>query len=200
MPAPGKAANLRQAAGEMEDAVAPMAGVAQAAPMAMKAEMERGAAEPAMPKKKMAGPMGRAAMDDDMLLGGDDFGGGRMGAAARGLPHREVVVRPRPRPVEPWAPVRVFPVPSYQPDYTGPRTDFRETVFWSPAVQTGQDGKAQVSFFLSDAVTSFRVQTEAIGGGAAGRDETVVKSSLPFSMAVKLPVPRSAKAIGLPCR
>ena len=37
-------------------------------------------------------------------------------------------------------------------------------------------------------MTSFRVQTEAIGGGAAGREETVIKSSLPFSMAVKLPV------------
>jgi len=55
-------------------------------------------------------------------------------------------------------------------------------------VQTGQDGKAQVSFYLSDAVTSFRVLSEAIGAGSAGRDETVIKSSLPFSMAVKLPV------------
>ena len=186
-PPAAKAAHARRADRNMaeEDAVAPMAGVAQAAPMAMKAEMERVAAEPAMPKKKMAGPMGRMAKDDDMLLGGDDFAGGQ---AFGKRPARDVVFRPKPRPVEPWAPVRVFPVPSYQPDYTGPRTDFRETVFWSPAVQTGQDGKAQVSFFLSDAVTSFRVQTEAIGGGAAGRDETVVKSSLPFSMAVKLPV------------
>ncbi len=187
MMAPGKAAHVRQAAREMEDSVAvPRAEEAMAAPRAMKADMDRVAAEPAM-KKKMAGPMGRAAMDDgDMLLGGgDDIGGGR---AFDKRPARDMVFRPRPRPVEPWAPVRVFPVPSYQPDYTGPRTDFRETVFWSPAVQTGQDGKAQVSFFLSDAVTSFRVQTEAIGGGAAGRDETVVKSSLPFSMAVKLPV------------
>jgi hypothetical protein len=94
----------------------------------------------------------------------------------------------RRRPVEAWAPVRVFPVPSYTPDYAGPRTDFRETVAWQPAVQTGQDGKATVSFFLSDAITSFRVVTEGVAAGAAGRDETVIKASLPFSMAIKLPL------------
>jgi len=145
------------------------------------------AAEPRMAAKKMAAGGGRAAQMDDLDVGGMPAGGF---AERPRLPHGDMMFRPRPRPrpVEPWAPVRVFPVPSYQPDYTGPRTDFRETVFWSPSVQTGQDGKAQVTFALSDAVTSFRVQTEAIGGGAAGRQETVIKASLPFSMAVKLPV------------
>jgi uncharacterized protein YfaS (alpha-2-macroglobulin family) len=55
-------------------------------------------------------------------------------------------------------------------------------------VQTGQDGKASVSFFLSDAITSFRVVTEGVAAGAAGRHESVIKASLPFSMAVKLPL------------
>ena len=167
---------------------AEMAAEGSVAPMEMKADKAaRPAAEPMMARKKMEAPMGRAARDDvDGLLGfADEIGGGRGHGMRPVMPMPRP--RPRPRPVEPWAPVRVFPVPAYQPDYSGPRTDFRETIFWSPAVQTGQDGKAQVSFFLSDAVTSFRVQTEAIGGGAAGRDETVVKSSLPFSMAVKLP-------------
>ncbi len=146
-----------------------------------KPEAKAKAAEPMMAKKMIAPGRGGGRfdiddMDGDMLLG-------------LGRGHRDFEApRPRPRPVEPWAPVRVFPVPTYQPDYSGPRTDFRETIFWAPAVQTGQDGKAQVSFVLSDAVTSFRVQTEAIGGGSAGREETVIKSSLPFSMAVKLPV------------
>jgi hypothetical protein len=154
-------------------------------------------------KKKMEVPRERAADKDSLLdmapaaepmaaakpafpggaVGGfDDFGGG----GGELMPRRRIV-RP-PRPVEPWAPVRVFPVPAYEPSYTGPRNDFRETVFWAPSVQTGQDGKAQVSFVLSDAITSFRVVTEGVGGGAAGRDETIVRSALPFSMAVKLPL------------
>jgi uncharacterized protein YfaS (alpha-2-macroglobulin family) len=88
--------------------------------------------------------------------------------------------------------VRVFPAPVYHGEYMGPRTDFRETIHWAPQVRTGADGKATVRFFLSDAVTSFRVFSEGVGGGLAGRDETVLRSSLPFSMAVKLPLEVSA--------
>ena len=103
-------------------------------------------------------------------------------------------VRGEPMPVEPtWAPVRVFPAPTYAGDYSGARTDFRETIAWLPVVHTGKDGTATVTFYLSDAVTSFRVVSEGVGGGAAGRDETVLKSNLPFSMAVKLPTEVSAE-------
>ena len=91
-----------------------------------------------------------------------------------------------------FAPVRVFPVPSYSATYEGPRNDYRETVFWAPSVKTDQQGKATVKFFLSDAITSFRVFSEGAGAGSIGRDETVFKSSLPFSMAVKLPLEVSA--------
>ena len=49
-----------------------------------------------------------------------------------------------------------------------------------------------MKFVLSDAVTSFRVFSEGVGGGLAGRDETVLKSSLPFSLDVKLPLEVSA--------
>jgi uncharacterized protein YfaS (alpha-2-macroglobulin family) len=113
-----------------------------------------------------------------------DIDGGGGGWAP---PHRELA-RPRPRPAPDWAPVRVFPLPAYKPDYDGPRNDFRETIFFAPAVRTDQDGKATVSFYLSDAITSFRVVGEGVGAGAAGRSETVIKSSLPFSMAVKVPL------------
>ncbi|MFO1285765.1 MAG: alpha-2-macroglobulin family protein [Rubrivivax sp.] len=56
-------------------------------------------------------------------------------------------------------------------------------------------GKAQVKFTLSDAVTSFRVFAEGVsvaGGGLPGRSETVFKSTLPFSLAAKLPLEISA--------
>ncbi len=83
---------------------------------------------------------------------------------------------------------RVFPAPDYPLEYDGPRTDFRETIHWAPAVRTGPDGKATVTFHLSDAVTSFRVFAEGAGGAMIGRSEEVITSSLPFSMAAKLPV------------
>ena len=101
------------------------------------------------------------------------------------------IAMPRYQPEE-WAPVRVFPLPVFEPDYAGPRDDYRDTVFWAPSVQTDAKGQAHVKFVLSDAVTSFRVSTEGVGRGVAGRDETVFKSSLPFSLAAKLPLEVSA--------
>lgn len=91
-----------------------------------------------------------------------------------------------------YAPVRVFPVPAFQPGYAGARDDYRETVFWAPSVKTDARGRASVKFVLSDAVTSFRVSSEGVGAGLAGRAETVFKSSLPFSLSAKLPLEVSA--------
>ncbi|MBI4820307.1 MAG: hypothetical protein HY791_28840 [Deltaproteobacteria bacterium] len=86
------------------------------------------------------------------------------------------------------APVRVFPAPKYDGAFSGTRTDFRETIHWEPSVKTGAAGKAVVTFYLSDAVTSFRVVAEGAGGGLLGRGDKVLKSSLPFSLSVKLPL------------
>ncbi|MBK7002941.1 MAG: hypothetical protein IPH35_24320 [Rhodoferax sp.] len=91
-----------------------------------------------------------------------------------------------------WATVRVFPIPAFNPSYAGPRDDYRETVFWAPSVKTDVRGRANVKFVLSDAVTSFRVLSEGVGGGAAGHTETVFKSALPFSLSAKLPLEVSA--------
>jgi len=89
-----------------------------------------------------------------------------------------------------WAPVRQFPAPNYgnAEDYDGPRNDFRETIFWQPSVKTNERGKATVDFYLSDAVTSFRVVAEGgTAGGSLGRGEAMVRSKLPISLAVKMP-------------
>ena len=92
-----------------------------------------------------------------------------------------------------WAAVRVFPAPKYsQQIHSGPRTDFRETLHWAPSIKTNKKGEASVSFYMSDAVTSFRVFTEGYGGGLAGRKEHELSSILPLSMAVKLPQEVSA--------
>jgi uncharacterized protein YfaS (alpha-2-macroglobulin family) len=91
-----------------------------------------------------------------------------------------------------WAPVREFPVPRYEQPYDGPRTDFRETVFWNPSVKTGEGGEAQVQFFLSDGVTTFRASAEGLGGGQAGRGDAVLASRLPVALAARLPLEVSA--------
>lgn len=88
-----------------------------------------------------------------------------------------------------YAPVRVFRAPEYAKNdiYTGPRSDFRDTLFWAPSVKTDAAGKATVTFPTSDALTSFRILTEGAGGGFVGRKETTFESSLPFGLFAKLP-------------
>lgn len=103
----------------------------------------------------------------------------------------------KPAPV--WAKVRVFPLPDYQPDYAGPRTDFRETIYWNPELKTDAEGQAHVTFYMSDAVTSFRVICEGLGGGLPAHHEQVLSSKLPFHMEVKLPMEvSSGDLINLP--
>ncbi|MCW5806040.1 MAG: hypothetical protein KIT31_26985 [Deltaproteobacteria bacterium] len=86
-----------------------------------------------------------------------------------------------------FQPERVFPQPAYAARYDGPRTDFRETVYWNGRVATDARGKGTVEFVLSDAVTSFRATAEGVGGGAIGRATAQLASKKPVSLAVKLP-------------
>ncbi len=83
---------------------------------------------------------------------------------------------------------RQFPVASYAEGYTGPRTDFRETLLWAPHVATDATGKATVTFSLSDEVTSFKAIAEGVAAGRLGRGEALVQSKKPVSLAVKLPL------------
>lgn len=92
-----------------------------------------------------------------------------------------------------WAPVREFPAPNYEAPYDGPRVDFRETVFWKPSLRTNEGGEAQVQFYLSDAVTSFRATVEGLSaGGQPGHGEGVISSKLPVSLSARLPLEVSA--------
>ena len=86
-----------------------------------------------------------------------------------------------------FAPVRVFPAPDYRAGFQGTRTDFRDTVHWAPTVKTGAKGTAQVRFYLSDAITAFRITAEGLGGGHAGHAEATINSVLPVSLATRLP-------------
>jgi A-macroglobulin complement component/carboxypeptidase family protein/alpha-2-macroglobulin family protein len=91
--------------------------------------------------------------------------------------------------VQGWALVRVFPVPEYPKRYDGPRTDFRETVYWNAAVETNGNGDADVSFVASDAVTAFRATAEGFAaGGLAGGGQATFASKLPLTLDAHLPV------------
>jgi hypothetical protein len=140
-----------------------------------------GPAEKRVAKDEMGGAKGRAGMAVMEMAGEEE--------KQRQQPAKAARARKAPPAM---ALVRVFPAPSYGADYGGPRTDFRETIHWQPAVRTGKDGRSTVTFYLSDAVTSFRVTTEGAGGTLIGRDETVIQSTLPFSMSAKIPLEVSA--------
>ncbi len=92
-------------------------------------------------------------------------------------------------PATGYSKVRVFPQPEYKPGYNGPRDDFRETIYWNPQVKTGKDGKASVSFYLSDTVTAFKATAEGFSvKGLAGRGEANVQSKLPLALDVIMPL------------
>ncbi|MDX2022964.1 MAG: MG2 domain-containing protein [Deltaproteobacteria bacterium] len=127
---------------------------------------------------RVAGKRARAMDDELAALDADEA-----------VANNAIVRRPRPMG---FAPVREFPAPKYTGAFDGVRTDFRETIAFAPRVRTDNKGKGIVTFYLSDAVTSFRVFAEGVGGAQIGRAEKVFKSSLPFSMSVKLPLEVSA--------
>jgi alpha-2-macroglobulin-like protein len=104
------------------------------------------------------------------------------------------------RMVAGWSPVRVFPLPQYTKGYEGPRTDFRETIYWNASVETNSDGTASVSFPVSDAVTSFRATAEGVSAsGVAGGGEAVIQSKMPLALDARLPVEvTSGDSISLP--
>ena len=82
---------------------------------------------------------------------------------------------------------RTFPAPRYTGEVPTQRSDFRHTIHWEPQVKTDERGRATVSFHLSDAITTFRVTAEGVGGGLAGRGESTLASTLPFSLYARLP-------------
>ena len=159
-------------------------------PLLANKEARRVAEQKAPARKPMAAR--KAEEDADWAMAGEIAGADEMaeaeeqffdgargrGRAARGPMEKTVA----------YAAVRVFPAPVYTGIQEGPRSDFRETIHWAPQVRTDASGQATVTFYLSDAVTSFRAISEGVGAGAAGRDETVITSKLPFSMNVKLPL------------
>ncbi len=82
-----------------------------------------------------------------------------------------------------------FASPVYkQGEYPEQRTDFRSTIYWNPEVRVDNSGKAEVSFYNSDDITSFKTTVEGIGNdGSIGRTEKNFFTQMPFAMTTKIP-------------
>ncbi len=85
---------------------------------------------------------------------------------------------------------RQFAAPIYKtplaPD--AERTDFRSTLHWAPAVVTDRAGRAEISFYNADGITSYRATAEGLSAdGLPGVAETKFFTQPPLTLAVKLP-------------
>ncbi|MBI3501514.1 MAG: carboxypeptidase regulatory-like domain-containing protein [Bacteroidetes bacterium] len=82
-----------------------------------------------------------------------------------------------------------FAAPIYkQGEFPEQRTDFRSTIYWNPEVKVDNSGKAEVSFYNSDDITSFKATAEGIGNdGSIGRVEKTFFTQMPFSLTTKIP-------------
>ncbi|WP_166437242.1 TonB-dependent receptor plug domain-containing protein [Niastella caeni] len=83
---------------------------------------------------------------------------------------------------------RRFYAPKYYSTEPQERTDFRETIFWNPVIQTDKQGTATVEFYNSDASTTFRAIAEGIGyNGKAGRTEYTYITQNAMTVDAKIP-------------
>jgi hypothetical protein len=74
----------------------------------------------------------------------------------------------------------------------GVRSDFAETLFWHPLLLAGADGRAGISFELSDSVGTFRVLVDAHADGRIGSGGCKVISRLPLSLDARVPLEATA--------
>jgi len=75
------------------------------------------------------------------------------------------------------------------PGPPGVRTDFAETLYWNPLLIADAEGKTpEISFELSDSITTFRVRANAHGNGRIGSGGSEIISRIPFSLEPKLPL------------
>jgi len=82
-----------------------------------------------------------------------------------------------------------FYVPAYDTkDSTEERTDFRKTIYWNPVVQTDKEGKATMTFYNSDALTSFNIKAAGItANGLINQRDTTYSVQKPFFVSAKIP-------------
>ncbi|MFY0255742.1 TonB-dependent receptor plug domain-containing protein [Chitinophaga sp. 30R24] len=83
---------------------------------------------------------------------------------------------------------RRFYAPHYATTATAERSDFRETIYWNPVVQTDEAGRATLECYNSDAATTFRAITEGIAwNGKPGRAEHTWSVQSALQIDAKIP-------------
>ena len=83
----------------------------------------------------------------------------------------------------------IFYMPVYEDrEIPEKRNDFRKTLYWNPLIQTDAEGKANLKFYNSDALTSFKIVAEGIAAvGTVGHSEKAYSISQPLRLMSKLP-------------
>ena len=84
---------------------------------------------------------------------------------------------------------REFYIPRYKTKIQGEaRNDFRPTIFWKPSIETDASGIANVEFYNSDDLTTFKVTIEGITtNGEIGNNTHTYFTQMPFGMRTKFP-------------
>lgn len=84
---------------------------------------------------------------------------------------------------------REFYIPKYDSkNEVAERTDFRQTIYWNPVVQTDENGEATFEYYNSDAVTSFKIIAEGVGyNGLLGRKEKTYSTKRMLNVDFKAP-------------
>lgn len=81
-----------------------------------------------------------------------------------------------------------FYQPIYKEKNPKQRTDFRNTIYWNPVIQTDEDGAASFTTFTSDALTSFAVTVEGISAfGQPGYQQKKIFTQKELSVNAKMP-------------
>ncbi|MEP0263664.1 TonB-dependent receptor plug domain-containing protein [Dokdonia sp.] len=88
-----------------------------------------------------------------------------------------------------YTPSKRFYVPLYDHHQLDEeRTDFRQTIYWNPIIQTDEHGKATLTYHNSDAITSFNIIAEGISAtGEVGRTEKSYNVINPITIDYKTP-------------
>lgn len=81
----------------------------------------------------------------------------------------------------------------YAPQYESKRvpeerTDFRNTIYWNPVIQTDENGEASFEYYNSDAISSFVLTAEGVGyNGLIGRGKIKYATNKTLNIDFKVP-------------
>ncbi|TAG93635.1 MAG: hypothetical protein EAZ20_01495, partial [Bacteroidetes bacterium] len=83
---------------------------------------------------------------------------------------------------------REFYVPKYDKIVKNEnRNDFRTTIFWQNNINTDEKGEANLSFYNSDEITTFKLTAEGFGKGLIGRGEESYFTLKPLQADIEIP-------------